>query len=377
MLVMIGCLGKELEYNATNNRGLYQITMTKQIVLQRPDDFHIHLRDEDLLSLTVPHVTAQCARAIVMPNLKPPITTVKMAADYRQRILAHIPEGQDFEPLMTLYLTDSTDSNDLQSAKDSGIIHAVKCYPAGATTHSEAGVTNLEALYPLFETMQQIDMPLLLHGEVTDTNVDIFDREAVFIERTLNPIIKAFPELRIVLEHITTKVAVDFINESSTPIAATITAHHLWLTRNDLLVGGIRPHYYCLPIVKRTEDRAALREAATSGNPKFFMGTDSAPHPIETKESSCGCAGIYTAHATMSLYATVFEQENALEKLSDFCCKFGAEFYQLPINSAQCVLEKKSWTVPESYAFSHSEIIPFASNERLKWTIINKQEPLR
>jgi len=345
-----------------------EIIMTTQITLPQPDDCHVHLRDGALLALTVPHIAKQCARAIVMPNLLPPIITVKSAADYRARILAAVPADCDFEPLMTLYLTDETTQDELIAAKNSGFIHAVKCYPAGATTHSDSGVTNLKKCYSLFETMQEIDMPLLLHGEVTDPDVDIFDREAVFIERTLNPIIQAFPELRIVLEHITTKTAVEFILATNDNVAATITAHHLWLDRNDLLVGGIRPHYYCLPILKRASDKKALRKAAISGNKKFFMGTDSAPHPHTDKETSCGCAGIYTAYASLALYATVFEEENAIDKLASFCSVFGAQFYQLPVSTVQCKLKKQTWTVPKSYGVGNTNIIPFAANEQLTWS---------
>lgn len=341
----------------------------QHITLTRPDDWHLHLRDGAALATTVPH-TARCfARAIVMPNLKPPVTTTAMALAYRARILAALPAGQSFEPLMTLYLTDITPAQEIMRAKQSGHVAAVKLYPAGATTHSDAGVTALEKTWPALEAMQEHGLPLLIHGEVTDTEIDIFDRERVFIERHLIPLTQRFPALRIVFEHITTKEAADFVRAASPNVAATITAHHLLLNRNAMLAGGIRPHYYCLPVLKRETHRLALVAAATSGNPKFFLGTDSAPHTQPTKETSCGCAGMYTAHAAIELYAEAFEQAGALDKLEGFAGFYGADFYRLPRNSARITLRKNAWRVPATYTLNDDVLVPFRANGNIAWTL--------
>jgi len=342
---------------------------SKTLRLTQPDDWHLHLRDGETLSTTVPHSSRTFARAIVMPNLKPPVTTVEQALAYRQRIISHIPEGRSFEPLMTLYLTDKLDPEEVQRAYDEQCVHAIKFYPAGATTNSESGVAELECVYPAIEEMAELGLPLLIHGEVTDEHVDIFDRERVFIDNVLSPLTQKFPKLKIVLEHITTKEAVDFVNSQGDNVAATLTPHHLMLDRNDLLVGGVKPHYYCLPILKRSSHRRALIEAATSGSPKFFLGTDSAPHAIETKETSCGCAGIYSAHAALELYAEIFEAANALDKLEGFASFFGADFYKLPRNSAQITLSKNPLSVPAEYIFGDSTVIPMRAGETVSWSI--------
>ena len=304
-----------------------------------------------------------------MPNLKPPVTTVEQALAYRQRIISNIPEGRSFEPLMTLYLTEKLDPEEVQRAYDEQCVHAIKFYPAGATTNSESGVAELECVYPAIEEMAELGLPLLIHGEVTDEHVDIFDRERVFIDNVLSPLTQKFPKLKIVLEHITTKEAVDFVNSQGDNVAATLTPHHLMLDRNDLLVGGVKPHYYCLPILKRSSHRRALIEAATSGSPKFFLGTDSAPHAIETKETSCGCAGIYSAHAALEFYAEIFEAANALDKLEGFASFFGADFYKLPRNSAQITLSKNPLSVPAEYIFGDSTVIPMRAGETVSWSI--------
>ena len=342
---------------------------SKTLRLTQPDDWHLHLRDGETLSTTVPHSSRTFARAIVMPNLKPPVTTVEQALAYRQRIISHIPEGRSFEPLMTLYLTEKLDPEEVQRAYDEQCVHAIKFYPAGATTNSESGVAELECVYPAIEEMAELGLPLLIHGEVTDEHVDIFDRERVFIDNVLSPLTQKFPKLKIVLEHITTKEAVDFVNSQGDNVAATLTPHHLMLDRNDLLVGGVKPHYYCLPILKRSSHRRALIEAATSGSPKFFLGTDSAPHAIETKETSCGCAGIYSAHAALELYAEIFEAANALDKLEGFASFFGADFYKLPRNSAQITLSKNPLSVPAEYIFGDSTVIPMRAGETVSWSI--------
>ena len=342
---------------------------SKTLRLTQPDDWHLHLRDGETLSTTVPHSSRTFARAIVMPNLKPPVTTVEQALAYRQRIISHIPEGRSFEPLMTLYLTDKLDPEEVQRAHDEQCVHAIKFYPAGATTNSESGVAELECVYPAIEKMAELGLPLLIHGEVTDEHVDIFDRERVFIDNVLSPLTQKFPRLKIVLEHITTKEAVDFVNSQGDNVAATLTPHHLMLDRNDLLVGGVKPHYYCLPILKRSSHRRALIEAATSGSPKFFLGTDSAPHAIETKETSCGCAGIYSAHAALEFYAEIFEAANALDKLEGFASFFGADFYKLPRNSAQITLSKTPFSVPAEYIFGDSTVIPMRAGETVSWSI--------
>ncbi|PTQ86600.1 dihydroorotase [Nitrosomonas ureae] len=339
------------------------------ITIIRPDDWHLHLRDGEQLSFVLPHTAKQFARAIIMPNLKPPIVTTDMALSYRARILAALPEPLHgaFDPLMTLYLTDNTVPSEIIRATESKAIQGVKLYPAGATTNSDAGVTNITKCYATLEAMEQNNLPLLVHGEVTDTNVDVFDREKIFIDRMLAPLTRRFPNLRIIFEHITTNDAVMFVKEASKFISATITAHHLLLNRNAIFQGGIRPHHFCLPVLKREIHRQALLNAATSGNPKFFLGTDSAPHSQSNKENSCGCAGIYTAHAAIELYATAFEQAGALDKLEAFASFYGADFYQLPRNTSHITLKKEYWTVPEQFEFTNEKLIPLYAGENLIW----------
>ncbi|MEK7322713.1 MAG: dihydroorotase [Pseudomonadota bacterium] len=341
----------------------------QQLTLTRPDDWHIHLRDGDYLNTTVPHAARQFGRAIVMPNLRPPVTTTAQAQDYRQRILAATPRGARFEPLMTLYLTDNTPPEEIRRAKDSGIVQGVKLYPAGATTNSDAGVTALERCYPALAAMEEVGLPLLVHGEVTAAHIDIFDRERIFIEQNLLPLTTRFSALKVVFEHITTRDAVSFVFDASANIAATITAHHLLLNRNDLLAGGIRPHYYCLPVLKREDDRAALLRAATSGNPKFFLGTDSAPHSRATKEAACGCAGTYTAHAALEFYAETFQQVGALEKLEGFASFHGADFYGLPRNQEQVTLIKQEQEIPDSYVFGGETVVPLRAGGKIVWRL--------
>lgn len=341
----------------------------QELNLIRPDDWHLHLRDGANMASVLPDSARRFGRAIVMPNLKPPVTTVDLAAAYRDRIVAALEPSSAFQPLMTLYLTDNTTVSEIEKAKSSGFVQAVKYYPAGATTHSENGVTDLKRVYNVLEAMEKMDLPLLLHGEVTDPDIDIFDREAVFIERHLLPLTRNFPGLRMVLEHITTRTATQFVADTGKQIAATITAHHLLLNRNALFVGGVRPHHYCLPILKRETHRQALIQAATSGNPKYFLGTDSAPHPRQDKESACGCAGIYTAHAAIELYAEVFEAAGALDKLEAFASFHGPDFYQLPRNQGHITLEKRSWTVPESYPCGVDTLIPLRTGEELSWKL--------
>ncbi|MFN2309459.1 MAG: dihydroorotase, partial [Gammaproteobacteria bacterium] len=308
------------------------------ITLIRPDDWHLHVRDGAVLASVIPHTAAQFARAIIMPNLKPPVTTTAQALAYRERILAAVPKGVDFTPLMTLYLTDATRPEEIRAAKASGHIHAVKLYPAGATTHSDAGVTDLARCQAALEALAETGLPLLVHGEVTDGNVDVFDREAVFIERHLTRLLRDFPKLKIVLEHITSAEGIEFVRAMPASVAGTLTAHHLLLNRNAMFQGGIRPHHYCLPVLKREQHRQALVAAAISGNPKFFLGTDSAPHARGAKESACGCAGIYTAHAALELYAQAFEDAGALDRLEGFASCFGADFYGLPRNPGTLTL---------------------------------------
>lgn len=306
-----------------------------------------------------------------MPNLRPPVTTVDMAEAYRQRILSALPDGAQFEPLMTLYLTDNTQAEEIRRAKDSGVVHGVKLYPAGATTNSDAGVTDLKHCYSALEAMQEVGMPLLVHGEVTTSDIDVFDREKVFIERILAPLLNDFPELKVVFEHITTADAAQFVAAADDRIAATITPHHLLLNRNDLLVGGIHPHHYCLPVLKRNTHQHALIKAATSGSAKFFLGTDSAPHPREGKESSCGCAGIYSAHAAIELYAEAFEAANALDKLEGFASFHGPDFYGLPRNTDHITIVKQSWDVPETLDFSDSVLVPMRACKQIHWQVQN------
>ena len=344
--------------------------MTQTLTITRPDDWHLHLRDGAVLPALLAHTARQFARAIVMPNLKPPVTTVEQAAAYRERILAALPAGAVFEPLMTLYLTDNTSAEEIAAAKASGFVHAVKYYPAGATTNSEAGVTALERAFPALAAMEKHDLPLLVHGEVTQQAVDIFDREKVFIDSVFAAIRKRFPALRIVFEHITTREAAQLVSEAPPHIGATITAHHLLYNRNAIFQGGIRPHYYCLPVLKREEHRAALVKAATSGNQKFFLGTDSAPHARHFKEHPCGCAGCYTAHAALELYAQAFEAVGALDKLEAFASFNGADFYRLPRNTAKVTLKRERWSVPASYAFgTGEELVPMGAGESLEWRL--------
>jgi dihydroorotase len=338
----------------------------QKLTITRPDDWHLHLRDGAALKAVLPHTVRQFARAIIMPNLKPPVRTVADAAAYRDRIIAAIPDGQQFEPLMTLYLTDNTSPEDIVAAKESQFVKAVKYYPAGATTNSDFGVTDIRKCDRVFEAMQQANLPLLLHGEVTDQTVDVFDREKVFIEQQLIPLKQRFPQLRVVLEHITTSDAVAFVLATDN-IAATITPQHLLFSRNILFKGGIRPHFYCLPILKRETHRQALLQAATSGNPKFFLGTDSAPHPRDRKESDCGCAGCFSALHAMALYAEAFESADALDKLETFASFYGPDFYQLPRNTEQITLTKKTWRIPDQVPFIESGLVPLWAGEEIGW----------
>ena len=339
------------------------------ITLIQPDDWHLHLRDGDAMRDVLADSARQFGRAIIMPNLRPPVTTVADALAYQQRIRAALPVDSPFEPLMTLYLTDRTSPEEVARAAESADVHAFKLYPAGATTNSDAGVNELEALYPVLAAMERHDVPLLIHGEVTDAEVDIFDREAVFIDRHLAPLVERFPGLRVVLEHITTREGADFVRDSRAGVAATITAHHLLHNRNALLAGGIRPHFYCLPILKREPHRQALLSAATSSNPKFFLGTDSAPHARQQKESACGCAGCYSALTAMALYATAFEASNALPALEGFASFHGADFYRLPRNMNTIRLVRRPWRVPESLPFGEDELIPWLAGETLHWSL--------
>lgn len=341
----------------------------QQLTITRPDDWHLHLRDGALMRSVLPDTARQFARAIAMPNLKPPVTTTAQAEAYRSRIIAAIPEGIAFEPLMTLYLTDNTSPDEIRSAKNSGFVHAVKLYPAGATTNSDAGVTDIRRTYAALEEMQRCGMPLLVHGEVTDPAVDVFDREAAFIERVMQPLLCDLSELRVVFEHITTKDAVEFVMSASDNIAATITAHHLLYNRNAMFAGGIRPHYYCLPVLKREQHREALGRAATSGSRKFFLGTDSAPHAQHAKEAACGCAGIYTAHAAIELYAQAFEQLGALDRLEGFASFYGADYYRLPRNKETVVLCREDWQVPDSIGFGEHRLVPLMAGETMNWRL--------
>ncbi len=338
------------------------------MTLTRPDDWHLHLRDGDALRAVAGASAAQFARAIVMPNLRPPVTTVEQALAYRQRIIAALPEGTAFEPLMTLYLTDATPADEIRRARDRGVV-AVKLYPAGATTHSEAGVTDLRRTWPVLEAMQRCGMPLLVHGEVTDPAVDVFDREAVFIDTVLGPLRDDFPALRIVFEHITTRQAAQYVTQGGETLAATITAHHLLYNRNAMFAGGLRPHWYCLPVLKREEHRRALLDAATGGHPRFFLGTDSAPHAARLKEHAAACAGCYTAPHALELYAAAFEQAGALGRLEAFASFNGPDFYRLPRNTTRITLRRASWTVPESLPFATERIVPLAGGETLAWKL--------
>ncbi len=340
------------------------------MILTRPDDFHLHLRDGAALAAVLPDTARRFARAIVMPNLKPPVTTVALAAAYRQRILAALPAGAGFEPLLTLYLTDGTPPREIDAAVASGFVYAVKLYPAGATTNSDSGVTDLARCAATLARMEQLGLPLLVHGEVTDAAVDVFDREAVFIERVLDPLLRDFPALKVVLEHVTTAEGVEFVRAAEVNVAATITAHHLLLNRNALFAAGLRPHHYCLPLLKREYHRQALLAAATSGNPKFFLGTDSAPHGKSAKEAACGCAGCYTAHAALELYAAAFEQAGALDRLDAFASEHGARFYGLPRNAGSITLVKSPQSVPASLPYGDGDtLVPLFAGEALDWRL--------
>jgi len=343
-------------------------TMT-QLTITRPDDWHVHLRDGAMLTHTVPAIARYFGRAIVMPNLVPPARTTAEAQAYRERILAALPAGSRFEPLMVLYLTDSTTPTEIETAKASGLVHAVKLYPAGATTNSDSGVTRIENVQAVLEKMAEVGMPLLIHGEVTHGDVDIFDREKAFLDTILMPLVARLPQLRIVLEHITTSDAATFVREAPTNVGATITAHHLLFNRNHMLVGGIRPHYFCLPILKRRTHQEALIATAISGSPKFFLGTDSAPHARGAKESACGCAGSYTAHAAIELYAEAFEAAGALDKLEAFASFHGPDFYGLPRHTDTITLVKDSWGVPESYPFGDSVVVPIRAGASINWRV--------
>ncbi|MDO9165557.1 MAG: dihydroorotase [Rhodoferax sp.] len=343
--------------------------MINSLTLTRPDDWHLHVRDGAALATVVPHTAAQFGRAVIMPNLRPPVTTTAQALAYQARIQAAVPAGLAFEPLMTLYLTDILPPAEIARAREAGIV-AAKLYPAGATTNSDAGVTDLRKTYPTLEAMQRAGMPLLVHGEVTSPEVDLFDREAVFIDTQLIPLRRDFPELKIVFEHITTREAAQYVAEADRFTAATLTAHHLLYNRNAIFTGGIRPHYYCLPVLKRESHRQALLAAAGSGNPKFFLGTDSAPHPVHLKEHASGCAGCYTAHAAMELYAQAFDTMGALDKLEAFASFNGADFYGLPRNTGTLTLRREAWTVPERFAFGEAELKPLGAGEPLAWRVV-------
>jgi dihydroorotase len=344
----------------------------ERLTITRPDDWHLHLRDGEMLAAVLPDSARRFARAIVMSNLRPPARTLAEALDYRQRILAAVPAGMRFEPLMTLYLTDNTDPAEIARAHASGVVHAVKYYPAGATTNSDSGVTDIRRVDAVLDAMQAAGLPLLLHGEVTDADIDIFDREAVFIDRILTPLLARFPRLKIVLEHITTRQAAEFVVAAPANVAATLTAHHLLYNRNAMLVGGIRPHYYCLPVLKRESHRQALVEAAISGNPKFFLGTDSAPHAKQAKETACGCAGCYTAHAAIELYAEAFAAAGALDKLEAFASFHGPDFYGLPRNTDKITLLSETHLVPPDHP---AGVVPLRAGEALNWRLVDATSP--
>lgn len=345
--------------------------MTQTLTLIRPDDWHLHVRDGAALAAVLPDTCRQMGRAIIMPNLKPPVTTVDAAAAYRERILAARPAGSRFEPLMTLYLTDNTSPAEIRKAKASGFIHAVKLYPAGATTNSDFGVSDVNKAMPALEAMAEAGLPLLVHGEVTDPAIDVFDREAVFIEQVFQPLLAKLPALRVVFEHITTRDAAEYVSAAPDNVAATITAHHLLMNRNALFVGGIRPHHYCLPVLKRELHRQALLKAATSGSAKFFLGTDSAPHARHAKESSCGCAGMYTANAAIELYAEAFEAAGALDQLEAFASLNGPAFYRLPVNEERVTLAKQAWTVPDTLPYDGDALVPLRAGESIAWKLLD------
>jgi dihydroorotase len=344
--------------------------LNKSLTITRPDDWHLHLRDGDHMRAVLRDTVRRFGRAIVMPNLQPPVTTTAAALAYRDRIMAAAPPSESFKPLMTLYLTDNTPPEEIARAKASGAVHAIKYYPAGATTNSDWGVTDLRRCDAVLEAMSAVGMPLLVHGEVTDPSIDIFDRERVFVDRVLTALTGRFPQLKIVVEHITTREAAQFVREASSNIAATITAHHLLLNRNALFSGGIRPHHYCLPVIKRETHREALVEAATSGSPKFFLGTDSAPHARHTKEAACGCAGVYTAHSGIELYAEAFDQAGALDRLENFASRYGAEFYGLPCNISRITLEKSDVSIPEALPFGDDTLVPFRAGQAVAWRMV-------
>ncbi len=344
------------------------VTPTNTLTITRPDDWHLHVRDGDALRTVVPHTAAQFGRAIIMPNLKPPVTTAAQAVAYRDRIRAAVPEGTSFEPLMTLYLTDNLPADEIARAKDAGVV-ALKLYPAGATTNSDAGVTDIRKTYKTLEAMQRAGLLLLVHGEVTSPDIDLFDREAVFIDQQMIPLRRDFPELKVVFEHITTKEAAQYVAEAGPFTAATLTAHHLLYNRNAIFTGGIRPHYYCLPVLKRETHRQALLAAATSGNDRFFLGTDSAPHPAHLKEHASGCAGCYTAHAAIEMYAEAFDSVGALDRLEAFASFNGPAFYGLPRNSGSVTLKRESWTTPESFRFGEADLKPLRGGEVLPWRL--------
>lgn len=340
------------------------------ITIKRPDDWHLHLRDGAALQAVLPDTAKRFGRAIVMPNLRPPVTTTALASAYRDRILSALRAGMKFEPLMTLYLTDNTPPEEIAKAKASGFVHGVKMYPSGATTNSDSGVTSLDKCSKTIAAMQEHGMPLLVHAEVTDGNVDVFDREKVFIERHMRPLMQQFPALKVVFEHITTQDAVQFVQSQPSNVAATITAHHLLMNRNAMFTGGIRPHHYCLPVLKREEHRLALVQAAISGSSKFFLGTDSAPHAKSAKEASCGCAGMYTAHAAIELYAEVFDEMAALDKLEGFASVFGANFYGLPVNQDTITLQKQPWQVPETIPYDNDVLVPLRAGQSVAWQMV-------
>lgn len=344
--------------------------MTNKITITRPDDWHLHLRDGGALKAVLPDTAKQFGRAIVMPNLRPPVTTAALAVSYHERIMQALPTGASFQPLMTLYLTDNTTAEEIKSAKATNLVYGVKLYPAGATTNSDSGVTDINKCAAALAAMQEVGLPLLVHAEVTDADVDVFDREKVFIDRHMKSLVANYPNLKVVFEHITTKDAVEFVAAAGDNVAATITVHHLLMNRNDIFKGGIRPHHYCLPILKREEHRLALVKAATSGDAKFFLGTDSAPHAKGAKESACGCAGMYTAHAAMELYAEVFEAADAIDKLEAFASFNGADFYGLPRNTEQITLIKEGWQVPESYPYDGGVLVPLRAGQSIGWKVV-------
>ncbi|ANB02695.1 dihydroorotase [Ectothiorhodospira sp. BSL-9] len=343
----------------------------EELRIRRPDDWHLHVRDGDVLGDAVPHSARQFARAVIMPNLKPPVVSVEQALQYRERILDALPQGSNFNPLMTIYLTDSTSPEEIRKAVDSGVILGVKLYPAGATTHSDAGVSDIRHTYPTLQAMQDLGLPLLVHGEATAPSVDIFDREQVFIDNTLIPLVEQFPGLKIVLEHITTAHAVDFVRQAPERVGATVTPQHILMNRNALFQGGMRPHHFCLPVLKRETHRVAIMEALAEGHPRFFLGTDSAPHPQGAKESACGCAGIFSAPAAIEFYAEAFEQAGALDKLEAFASLNGPAFYGLPVNEDVITLRREPWTMPQAYPFGGEKVVPLRAGGEISWRLVD------